>query len=353
MNLRRLRSPDTIFAKIRDAVVMGWRYFTSFNFTKVKAIWLNFHFAQRCYVGATIVLFFLKLIGAKYGVTVGIPVLIVSLGLIYEFWPRFSRLWEHLLGKAAILFFYAIIANFALAHSSGLVNAVTGVTASALPYSHNFALILVLPTWLIIVSLIMLVILQLLAPFYVLLLLILKPFGLNGLRHKPEYQYVLSTALLRYFWMLMLLIYVSLAAAKVGVINQGTPLLGSVYSAIAEGFYSAVNDVDAKALAEKKQKDRELQQQIMRNANSFYTAQNRLLADFIYNNEADNRSRCEHPENSRVIELNDFEILIITPVDIDENESLQLEAQGIFPIPYTFEVVACESAAFRGKAPSV
>ena len=101
-----------------------------------------------------------------------------------------------------MLFFYAIIANFALAHSSGLINGQTGVSASVTPYSHNFALILVLPTWFFIVSLITLVMLQALLPFYLILLVILKPFGVHGLRHKPEHQYVLSTAFLRYLWLI-------------------------------------------------------------------------------------------------------------------------------------------------------
>ena len=235
-----------------------------------------------------------------------------------------------------MLFFYAIIANFALAHSSGLINGQTGVSASVTPYSHNFALILVLPTWFFIVSLITLVMLQALLPFYLILLVILKPFGVHGLRHKPEHQYVLSTAFLRYLWLVKLFINLSAMAAKVGVITSDTPLLGPSYTAASQGFFESNEEDDPARAAVVDASHHALQQEIQRNTNSFRSAKKRLLAEFIYNNEADSRSRCAHPDDARVIEINDFEILTVTPVVIDESEQQKMKEQGSVPIPYQF-----------------
>jgi hypothetical protein len=351
MDLPNLQAAPRGLKKLNIFLLKGRRYIASFRFNKVKSIWQNLNFAQRCYVGATILLLLFDVLDVNNTVGFGIPVTFAIMGLCYEFWPRFSRFWEHLLGKAAVLFFYAIIANFALAHSSGLVNGVTGVSASVTPYSHNFALILVLPTWFFIVSLITLVMLQALLPFYLILLVILKPFGVHGLWHKPEYQYVLSTAILRYVWLLILFINFSVLAAKVGVITKDTPLLGASYTVAAQGFFETKDDVDPTRAAEIEASHQALQQEIQRNTNSFRTAQKRLLAEFIFNNEADNLSRCAHPESARVVEINDFEILTVTPVAIDKEEEQLLAEQGRVPIPYKFEVVACQSAAFSGNRP--
>jgi hypothetical protein len=62
--------------------------------------------------------------------------------------------------------------------------------------------------------------------------------------------------------------------------------------------------------------------------------QQRALADFIYVFEADSRSRCAHSQDSRVIELNDYEFLEITRDKSEENE-----------IGYLYQVKACKSAA--------
>ncbi len=103
-------------------------------------------------------------------------------GIVSETWPKFMVLWNSLPGKAVILFVYAIIANFALASASGMVNSITGVSASALPYSHNFALILMVPSWFFVTTLMALVGGMLVIFVYLFFLLLLKPFGV----HKRE-----------------------------------------------------------------------------------------------------------------------------------------------------------------------
>ena len=72
-------------------------------------------------------------------------------------------------------------------------------------------------------------------------------------------------------------------------------------------------------------------------AQVFRQGQLALLAEFIYRYEADTRSRCAHTENSSVIEINDYEILQITPTSQSE-------------LGYEYEIIPCESAAIgKGK----
>tara|TARA_Y200000002_G_C22570411_1_gene616397 strand:- start:505 stop:1065 length:561 start_codon:yes stop_codon:yes gene_type:complete len=62
-----------------------------------------------------------------------------------------------------------------------------------------------------------------------------------------------------------------------------------------------------------------------------------LIAMFAFNYEADEYSRCKKAKNSKVVELNDYEIVEITP-----NETM--------PYGYSFIVKACESPAFKSTS---
>ena len=67
---------------------------------------------------------------------------------------------------------------------------------------------------------------------------------------------------------------------------------------------------------------------------SFRRMQRVALAHFIFEYEADARSRCAHTESSRVIELNDYEILQVTQNKDETSE-----------IGFDYQVLACKSAA--------
>ena len=65
---------------------------------------------------------------------------------------------------------------------------------------------------------------------------------------------------------------------------------------------------------------------------NYQKTQRQALASFIYEFEADSRSRCAHPEGTRVIELNDYEILQIAKLSETEDG-------------YVYSVEPCRSAA--------
>ena len=119
--------------------------------------WVSITFAQRCYFLATSMLLIQLFVNIESGLFEAIMFGFALVGIVSETWPKFMVLWNSLPGKAVILFVYVIIANFALASASGMVNSITGVSASALPYSHNFALILMVPSWFFVTTLMALV----------------------------------------------------------------------------------------------------------------------------------------------------------------------------------------------------
>lgn len=206
-----------------------------------------------------------------------------------------------------------------------------------------------------------------LVPIYLLVLLILKPIGVHSLWHAPDYRFVFTTALIRYIWTFALLFKVITVAAQLGLVSgvnfeepQETDVVqsvgGSDQIASEDADKSAIshesNDINSVETSENEEASdvsiliKELNdtndpfeaefKTLVSDANNqskrLREAQELLLAGFIFEFEADTHSRCEHKEGTKVVELNDYEILQISQNSGKENT-------------YTYEVIACQSAA--------
>ncbi|MBU2979271.1 hypothetical protein [Alteromonas sp. C1M14] len=305
--------------------------------------WRTLNFAQRCYVAATLIALALLTLEISSDFLQLVMFSLVLIGLVREFWPRFMLVWDSLPGRALVLFCYAVMANFALASASGLVNGVTGITADALPYSHNFAIILMLPSWFFVSTVLVLLCTQLLMPIYLILLVLLKPFGVHGLWHPPDYKYVITTAFVRYIWTLALLIKIVAVSAQSGVLEfSDSSEVGEVITQIAEQAEEVditappeqqlINNDDGIEVVSDDEKISQFILEAKRNGDSFRLRQKKLLADFIFVYEADTYSRCEHPAASKVVEINDYEILTIIKDDTA-------------PLKYAYNVIPCRSPA--------
>ena len=221
--------------------------------------------------------------------------LLIMLALALEFWPKFILLWHTLPGKGLLLFFYAIMANFALANAATVINEITGVSAAQLPYSHNFAILLYLPLWLIGFTIIALLLLQMFLPFYLFVLLVLKPFGLRAVKLISNISYPITTGIFR--MVLAAIVLVQLFVFFKSEIEQA----GNDFD-IEMGL--TVNDQSG----EKKELSSTLASRKQQYKNFVILS----LNQFVYEMEAAKYSRCAISENSRVIELNDYEILEIS-----------------------------------------
>ena len=301
--------------------------------------WASISFAQRCYFLATSMLLLQLFFDIESGLFEAFMFGLALAGIVSETWPRFMALWNSLPGKAIILFVYAIIANFALASASGLVNSITGVSAGALPYSHNFALILMVPSWFFVTTLMALVGGMLVIFVYVFFLLLLKPFGVQRLWHQPGYRYVLSTAVARFVWTLGVALQLCVLAGQVGLLSEFGSENTSQLITIENESEKSLEDSETSLLEEQAEDTSELEDDLTalltdakQKSIRYKKTQRQALASFIYEFEADSRSRCAHPEGTRVIEVNDYEILQI--VKSSENE-----------IGYAYSVVPCRSAA--------
>ena len=311
----------------------------------IKLIWQNFSIPQRFYFLAVLIL--------VTNEALGLVAIVTTIALTLEFWPLFNRVWHSLAGKAVLLLFYAIVANFALAMTSSIVNEIVGVPASHFSYTHNFAILLFLPAWIIAISAIALLCAQIIVPFYIAVALFLKPFGVQGWRLTQNTHYRIITMIVRFILSSILLFHVFLLIDDVENIEDklesadiirsseinAAPLNTKELMAINT---LKVNDVTpltgtAKASSEDAQtdttqvkSDQAIYSQIRKN---YQTQVRQLIAHFAFYLEADTRSRCKKLEESSIIELNDYEILEIIP---DRQASYH----------YRFETKKCISPAF-------
>lgn len=307
------------------------------RFVSLAKVWRTLNVAQRCYALATLLSFLILYWDMQNILTQVIVGVLILTAILHEFWPRFMLAWDSLPGKALILFVYAVIANFALASASGLVNSVSGVSAASLPYSHNFAIILMLPSWFFVTTLLALVVVQLLMPVYLIVLLVLKPFGIHGLWHAPEYRYVFTTALVRYIWMLIVLIKVAEISTVSGMVSLFDDSQNEVVNTLKSEIESGNEKLDPVEIAPQEgETDAEGSETLSANLSShgekFRLMRKQWLASFIFDFEADEFSRCTLPEGSKVVELNDYEILAITYSQDTE-------------LGYSYTVLPCQSAA--------
>ncbi|MCL2915125.1 hypothetical protein L2725_15300 [Shewanella corallii] len=314
----------------------------------LKSLWNSLTFSQHCYlvasIGAVVVLYMTS--GDVESYSFQFLGLLALAGITVEFWPKFLKVWESLQGRALILLFYAVVANFALGNASGLVNEVTGVSAGALPYSHNFALLLNMPVWFFITSLVALLFWQLLMPFYLFLLLLLKLFGMHGLWHPPHYRYVFTTALVRYAWSWVLFTQLWFFGHMTGIAgNEGVDadyyaqFTTELTEAIEQEEQLKQQELSAEELQialDKIAEGKEELEVMVSRADQFYLRQKQLLAWFVFDYEADGKSRCQHPPGSKVVELNDYEILLITDQQNYDTDS---------EIGYQYQVLPCISPA--------
>ncbi|WP_440054870.1 hypothetical protein ACSLBF_01545 [Pseudoalteromonas sp. T1lg65] len=240
--------------------------------------------------------------------------------------------WESVPGKALILLFYAFIANLVLVQADGRINDITGVSTEHFPYTHNMSVLLSLPNWLFITSILMLLFMQVFMTFYVMVLFLLKPLRLKPFWHQSHYRFPATTAVIRLIMCFALMVII--LAAAIQLRPKGN-----------EDFFHAFEDlpfikdkltIEFESTPETETKladtEDEPKKEIENEGFSYGKGLNKFLAYFIFELESDEYSRCEHSEGSNVVELNDFEILEIVPDETAE-------------YGYTYTVKPCISAA--------
>ncbi|WP_064791343.1 hypothetical protein [Shewanella woodyi] len=282
----------------------------------------------------------------------GLVVIITVVALTLEFWPLFERVWHSLSGKAVLLLFYAVIANFAIAGAASVVNEVVGVSTTHFSYTHNFAILLYLPAWVIAMTALAILLLQIAVPIYLVFLLMLKPFGVKGLRLTNHNHFRFSTMLVRVILASIVLYHLVLLVNLDNELSDevahteesdAVAVAENVHNQLIESFnqteglpveLSSMSDNLSIGLSLSSEETKKSNEELYENVRSDYEKVVRnLIAIFAFHLESDTKSRCEMEQDTNVVELNDYEIL-----EIKED----LEAD----YGYSFVVKKCISPAF-------
>lgn len=328
----------------------------SVSLSKVNMFWAQLTVAQKLYLLAIVILMAFEALGWVAMITV--------VAMVLEFWPLFERVWHSLAGKAVLLLFYAIIANFALGWSSSIVNEVVGVSASHLDYTHNLAILLYMPAWFVMVSAIVLMMVQAVIPFYFPLLFILKPLGIKSLKLTHLEHFRKTTIIVRMILSCILLYHLAMligvqhiealsddfpaqqqegsettnrqqlmleATADLPVPKQAENMIKqAVEKAQLQQSVDSESNLDAEVVAPQEE---DIEETYAKVRNQYQQLAREMIALFAFRFEANGRSRCKKLPESNVIELNDYEILEIIPDEVGE-------------YGYRFEVKKCISPAF-------
>ncbi|CAM4187513.1 hypothetical protein [Pseudoalteromonas byunsanensis] len=303
------------------------------RYGQFSAFWQALNLAQKLYLTALVIL--------PFCLDNLISVMVMALaGFATDFWPRLIKLWETLVGKALILLFYAGVTNFAVASAESLVNEVLKVSAGNLAYTLNLSILLHLPIWVLACTIIALLLLQLILPFYMLVIIMLKPFKHTGVSVVSRKSYPVTTTVIQLF--LISLIFIKLImwmANSSGIrpeIHLGLGDSPNSFGLIVEDPAIGELQSDVLQLSESVVLHHSFEKLDWREhlkINAYIQTVKQLIADFAFHYEGSTYSRCAKSIDSSVVELNDYEILEIIPDSTLENG-------------YSFTVKRCTSPAF-------
>lgn len=248
-------------------------------------------------------------------VVVPIAILVV----VIDFWPKLVNLWDSHSGKLIIIIGYAIAMNFVLVNASSLVNDVSGVSANYLPYTHNVAAILLMPEWLLSISLVILILIQVWLMMSVIYHLFKRDNYTNYDNQGNIVRLPFLTALVKAF-------VVSFLSAQLvdTAQNNATSEIVTVNE--------SKSDNDNKLVLHSKLNLNQVDWSVLDKDSNMKELQETLLLAFMYYYESDTRSRCQLNDGERVIELNSREILVMKASDEGYDITIAPCYSSVFPL---------------------
>ncbi|MBD3844017.1 MAG: hypothetical protein IE909_19500, partial [Campylobacterales bacterium] len=210
--------------------------------------------------------FFLEFANKAFVSALVAMLLLFAVGIISDLLYMYSKIWSSYLGKGVVLLIYALLTTFAIGMGSQVVNEIVRFNSEELVRSTTFATIILFPVIAFFVLSIIFGIFFVFGQIYLVAIYALKPlkdikcFSSSFLNSVEKYHFQ--------FFFVRVLVYPVVFGVLFGLLTN--PLTAKAY----DGFV--------------KQK----------------------VSWFIYNFEAQEFSRCKVPANSRVIPVNDDEIIL-------------------------------------------
>jgi len=115
--------------------------------------WHKLHANQKIYVVALVLLIAYadEIFTGQEGY-ISVIGCIALIAMARELWGLFTQIWDTMFGKSIVLVLYAIVANFTLSLSAQKINIIVGVAPSELIYTQGLTTLMMLPFWILLLS---------------------------------------------------------------------------------------------------------------------------------------------------------------------------------------------------------
>jgi len=276
---------------------------------------------------------------------------IALIAMARELWGLFTQIWDTMFGKSIVLVLYAIVANFTLSLSAQKINIIVGVAPSELIYTQGLTTLMMLPFWILLLSVLALTFVFVGAQFKSLFFGLLRFLRLHHI--KPENREHFSGVFLVIRLIILPLVIMTLAqgltwySQKIHIQNLsfdindllskeqkinlesetkdvkkelateleaefGTKIDKSAMTVIETKLEVSEEDVSAaiKEIAPAEAKIFRLGGDIDLSSSEL-TLFDRAIASFVYHFEAFEFSRCKISKTERAVPLNENDILVV------------------------------------------
>lgn len=318
----------------------------------VMTAWHKLHANQKIYVVALgLVIAYADEIFTGQEDYISVVGCIALIAMARELWSLFTKIWDTMFGKSIVLVMYAIVANFTLSLSAQKINIIVGVAPSELIYTQGLTTLMMLPFWILLLSVLALTFVFVGAQFKSVFFGLLRFLRLHHI--KPENKEHFSGLFLLIRLIILPLVIMTLAqgltwySQKIHIQNLsfditdllskeqkinleaekndakkelsaeleaefGTGLDKSAITVIESQVKVSEEDVAAalKEIAPKEVKVFRLGGDIDLSSSEL-TLFDRAIASFVYHFEAFEFSRCKISKTERAVPLNENDILVV------------------------------------------
>ena len=318
----------------------------------IMTAWHKLHANQKIYVVALgLVIAYADEIFTGQEDYISVVGCIALIAMARELWSLFTKIWDTMFGKSIVLVMYAIVANFTLSLSAQKINIIVGVAPSELIYTQGLTTLMMLPFWILLLSVLALTFVFVGAQFQSLFFGLLRLLRLHHI--KPENKEHFSGLFLLIRLIILPLVIMTLAqgltwySQKIHIQNLSfdiTDLLSKEQkinleaekndakkelSAELEAEFGTGLDKSAITVIESQVKVSEEdiaaavkeitpeEAQVFRLggdidlSSSELTLFDRAIASFVYHFEAFEFSRCKISKTERAVPLNENDILVV------------------------------------------
>ncbi|MGQ8364460.1 hypothetical protein [Glaciecola sp. 1036] len=295
--------------------------FFATRLVRFKRFFFKLNFSQRAYLIAAALWLLTIILTSEPEFLSYLALFFSVIGFGRETYLLFHKFWETKGGKIAIIVLYASMANVSLAFAALKINEITGIEPFPFVFTLGFSTLVIAPFWIGVSSLMILILTLIILNIWIIIRLLLKPFGVNINIHWEDKEYAGRTMLLR-----ILLIPPMIAGMTVLIAPYvvDDPELSTLEINLSEQNDNVVNTRKVSDLSEE---DIEYFNQFKQVNLSI----KKLIADFIFTFEAYEKSICTKEENQR-------------SVIIDENSVLLISEDPDSELGYKYTLKACDPA---------